>query len=157
MTPRELVEATAQRWNPSHGWASTVAPLAEIISSGEARDGAEVLRAWCDLAMTFGDTRAPALALIVCLHAEATAPAGLDLSRVRMHRNLCLLDLQIAGGPAQVPIAELANVVEETPPGLDAWLADAIAGFDGDLARAAQFALALAVSRLGIAGGSGSR
>jgi hypothetical protein len=75
-------------------------------------------------------------------------PAEADLSRLRMHRNLCLLDLGLAEGPALVPIAELGELVEDAPPALDKWLAEALAPFDGSLQRAAQYVLALAAARL---------
>lgn len=138
-----VIEAAARRWNPSRAWIASLAPLLEALEQEPT------LRTWCDLAMTFGDTRAPVLALIVCLYAESTAAPGADLGRLRMHRNLCLLDLGIAPGPAQVRIGDLANAVEDEPPALDAWLAEALAPFDGSLPRAAQYVLALAAARLG--------
>lgn len=140
---RVVIEEAARRWNPSRGWIEALAPTLEVL------ERAPTMQAWCDLAMTFGDTRAPVLALIVCLHAEATAAPGADLGRVRSHRNLCLLDLGIAHGPAQVRLVDLAGVVEHAPPALDTWLSEALAPFDGSLPRAAQYVLALAAARLG--------
>lgn len=139
-------------WRPSRSWASTVAPAAEIVERDPG--SLDALGAWCQIAMMLGDSGAAPLALIVCLHAEATAPAKADLSRLHAHRNLCLLDLGLAraehSGP--VRIGELDRIVPAPhTPELEQWLREQLAAFDHDLARATQFVLALVLERMGLA------
>jgi hypothetical protein len=137
-------------WRPSKGWASTALPAAQTIERDPA--SAEATTAWCNIAMMLGDTRASELALIVCLHAEATAPADGDVSRLAAHRELCLLDLGLAQAtrPGPLPLAEIGapELTQTDATALDAWRAEQLAPFDGDLARAAQAILALVVARV---------
>ena len=141
------------KWRPSRGWASTVGPAVEIIERDPASP--EALKAWCEIAMVLGDTRAAPLALIVCLHAEATAPACSSFVRLHSHRNLCLLDLGLAQAdrPGHLPLRELHTVVPEVPEEVNAWLVEQLAPYDNDLSRAAQLILALVVERVGLASG----
>ena len=137
-------------WRPSKGWAQTVAPAVAEIERDPSSLAA--LEAWCQIAMMLGDSHAAPLALIVCLHAEATAPAGADLGRLHAHRNLCLLDLGLASSPGPVRLGDLDRVIPPgSTPALEAWLHDQLATFDQDLSRATQFVLALVIERMGLA------
>jgi hypothetical protein len=139
-------------WRPSRGWASTIAPAAETIERDP--NTLDALGAWCQIAMMLGDSGAAPLALIVCLHAEATAPPKADLARLHAHRNLCLLDLGLAKAehPGPVRIGELDRIVPAPrTPELEHWLRGQLDAFDQDLARAAQFVLALVLERMGLA------
>jgi hypothetical protein len=135
----------ARTWRPSRGWASVARAAADALEC-DATD----LAAWCQLAMMFGDTRAAELALIVCLHARVIDG---DHRQVRAHLDLCLLDLGLGhAAVSPVPIAALGEpgTVVGDPPALAAWTAEHLAPFEGDLARAARHALAIAVARFAV-------
>jgi hypothetical protein len=136
----------AAAWRPRAAWASTLRPAYEALLVDD-RDA----RAWAEVAMMMGDTRAAPLALVVCLHAESFAPD----SRLASHRNLCLLDLGLAHADGPVRLVELDNpdVVTANVSALEAWLARALIPFDGGLNRAAWFALRTACLRTGILDG----
>ena len=123
-----------------------------ILKAGAT--GLEAAGAWANLALVFGDTRAVPLALIVCLHAERGLPEGVEHRRLAAHRDLCLLDLRLASTSGAVKIADLGKpgTVDENLGLLEAWLARALMPFDGDLARAADYALELAGERLALTG-----
>lgn len=145
------VIACAATWRPRTGWAATLREPYDALVAG-AR-GLDAAKAWAEVAMMMGDTRAAPLALVVCLHAERELGALVEDRRLAAHRQLCLLDLGLATTPGkQVALAELGKpeTVDERPGGLDAWLAQALAPFDGELARAAWFALRVAVVRTGV-------
>jgi len=112
------MDELARAWRVSPKWASFVRDVAAELE----RDPGDC-HAWCELAMLFGDTHAPELALVVCLHARTLAG---DQVRVRSHLALCLLDLGLGkAATSPVPLRAL-----------------------GDAARAARHALAIAVTRL---------
>lgn len=137
-------------WRPDKAWASTVAQAAAVIET--SKPGGELLEAWCQIAMVLGDSRAAPLALIVCLHAERTAPHGYNLQRVHSHRNLCLMELGLATIPERlIPIRDMHQVVHAVSPSVDQWLARELVPVGGDLSRAARFVLALALARLDLA------
>lgn len=138
------------RWRPSRNWAHTLFPAVEII--GRDPTSVAAVGAWCEVAMMLGDTHAAPLGLIVCLYAEAAAPRNADISRLRAHRDLCLLDLGLARSRKSGPIpvkdlgsAEMVNVQDDA---LDRWLNDQLVPFGGDLASAAQAVLALAIAKV---------
>lgn len=142
--------ACAAHWRPRTGWAETLRePYAALVAGARGLDAAT---AWANVAMMMGDTRAAPLALVVCLHAEHELGELVEDRRLAAHRQLCLLDLGLASASAEVPIAVLGNpgAVDERPGGVDAWLAQALIPFEGDLARAAWFALRLACVRTGV-------
>jgi hypothetical protein len=136
----------ARAWRPSRGWATTAQGAAAALE----RDPASVA-AWCELAMMFGDTRAPELALVCCLHARTL---GGDQGRVRAHLDLCLMDLGLGRADGPVPIAALGEpgTVTGDPAVLAAWIAERMAPFDGDAARAARHALAVAIAHFAAMG-----
>lgn len=146
------VLACAARWRPSKGWASTVQPARDALLAGAT--GLAAAREWSEVAMMMGDTRGAPLALVVCLHAEAGLPAGVEDGRLAAHRNLCLIDLRLAAAvqPGPVKLVELGTpgVVAGHPGPLAAWLAQALAPWRGELDRAAWYALQLAAVRTGI-------
>lgn len=144
------VIACAATWRPRAAWASTVRPAYEALEAGAT--GAAAVTAWCEIAMMMGDTHAAPLALIVCLHAETE---GLDDRRLASHRNLCLLDLGLAHAAGPVRIVDLGDpaIVTGDVSALEAWLARALIPFDGDLSRAAWFALRTACVRTGVIDG----
>ena len=125
-------------------------PAAQAIERDPA--SIEATTAWCDIAMMLGDTQAPELALIVCLYAEATAPAGGNLSRLAAHRELCLLDLGLAHATQRrpLPLAEFgaAGLTRTNATAFDAWRTAWLAPFEGDLSRTAQAILALVLARV---------
>jgi hypothetical protein len=130
----ELVE----RWRPSRGWRETVLPAARRVE----KDPAD-MKAWRDIVIMLGDTHATELALIVCLHAQAL---GSDVLAGHLH--LCLLDLGIASAPGPVPLRDPASVTTVDDDALARWTEAHLVPFDGDLARAAAFVLALARNKL---------
>ena len=132
----ELVE----HWKPSRGWREAFIPAAERIE----RDPAD-LKAWCEVVMVLGDTHATELALIVCLHARTL---GGDQDRLSSHLHLCLLDLGIASAPGPVLLRDPASGMTVDGDALAEWSVTHLAPFDGDLARAVAFVLALARSKL---------
>jgi hypothetical protein len=138
------------RWRPSRRWASTLYPAVETI--GRDPTSADAVTAWCEVAMMLGDTHAAPLGLIVCLYAEAAAPPHADLSRLRAHRDLCLLDLGLAHArrSGHIPIKDLGtpDLATVHDADLDLWVHDQLVPFDGDLAGAAQAVLALALARV---------
>jgi len=137
------MDELARAWRVSPKWASFVRDLAAALE----RDPDDC-RAWCELAMLFGDTHAPELALVVCLHARTLAG---DQVRVRSHMALCLLDLGLGqAATSPIPLRALgdAGTVAPDSDALAAWTAEHLAPFDGDAARAARHALAIAVARL---------
>jgi hypothetical protein len=137
------MDALAQRWRPSKGWGSLVRDAADALS----RDPADCA-AWCQLAMLFGDTRAVELAVIVCLHAS-TLPG--DQRGVRSHLALCLMQLGLGHATVDpVPLVAVGEPGTVAPhrDALAAWASEHLAPFDGDAARAARHALAIAVAKL---------
>jgi len=137
------MDELARTWQPSPGWASLVRGAADALE----RDPSDTA-AWSELAMMFGDTRASALALVVCLHARTLAG---DQRGVRAHMDLCVLDLGLGRAAATpVPLVALGEpgTVATEPAALAAWTAAHLVPFDGDAARAARHALAIAVARL---------
>jgi hypothetical protein len=136
-------------WHPSKKWASTVVPAAEAIERDPT--SAEATTAWCDLAMMLGDSHACELALIVCVHAAAGSRRS-NVARLAAHRELCLLDLGLATAtrPGPVLLAEIGapGLTRTDDAALQAWLAEALAPFDGDLARAAAAIIALVLARV---------
>ena len=142
----------AASWRPSESWASTVRPAYETLIGGAT--GKVAAYAWADLVMMMGDTRAAPLALIVVLHAERVL-GSFDDRRLASHRNLCLMDLGLAHADGPVRIAALhdPDVVPTDVPGFEGWLARALIPFDGDLERAAWFALRTACVRTGVLDG----
>ena len=125
-------------------------PAAEAIERDPA--SAEATTGWCNIAMMLGDTRASELALLVCMHAETTAPADGNRSRLAAHRELCLLDLGLAQAtrPGPVLLAEIGapGLTETNTDALATWRAEQLAPFDGDLTRAAQAILALVIAKV---------
>ena len=137
------MDELARAWRPSPKWASHV----HDVTAALERDP-EDCRAWCELAMMFGDTHAAPLALVVCLHARTLAG---DQRRVRAHMALCLLDLRLgAAETSPIPLRAMGDegTVAADSAALAAWTAEHLAEFDGDAARAARHALAIAVARL---------
>lgn len=134
------------RWRPGASWRSTVQQAVEAIDRGEHGLG------WARLAMVYGDTGATGVVLIVALHGLRVASDQPE--RLRAHRDLCMLDLGLATAmtPGQVSIASLGDrrTVAPEEQRLHAWLAIELAPFNGDLARAARFALELARARTGL-------
>lgn len=125
----------AERWQPSRGWRDTFAPAAEAVENDPTD-----LKAWCDVVMVLGDTRATEFALLVCLHARTL---GGDQGRLSSHLHLCLLDLGLASAPGPVPLRDPASVMSVDDDALTRWAREHLAPFDGDTARAAAFVLAL--------------
>lgn len=99
--------------------------------------------------MMMGDTRAAPLALVVCLHAERSLGPLLEDRRLAGHRDLCLLELGLAHADGPIRIASLGDphTVTSDPSSLEAWLQRSLVPFDGDLSRAAWFALRVAARR----------
>lgn len=144
------VLACVARWRPRPGWAATVKPAYDALVAGAS--GLDASHAWSEIAMMMGDTRAAPLALVVCLHAERALGPMVDDRRLGAHRDLCLLDLGLARAPGPVRIAALGDpgTVDANPSTLEAWLARALVPFDGELARAAWYALRIAAHRTGV-------
>jgi len=136
-------------WQPSRTWASIVGPAAIRL----ARNPGDVA-AWAQLAMMLGDSGAPDLGLILCLHAGRLRASETDRRRVRAHLNLCLMQVGLARPKDSelIPAMSLDRsdwfVVFEAR--LEAWIARHLAVFDGDLRRAADFVLDLALARTGL-------
>lgn len=140
-----LVEFAAA-WRPNPKWSETVRPAYEAIVNGAT--GLAASHAWSEIAMMMGDTRAAPLALVVCLHAERLDPM-LEDRRLASHRNLCLMDLGLAHAEGPVRLVALGDpdAVAIDPSSLEAWLQRSLVPFDGDLERAALFALRVAARR----------
>lgn len=107
---------------------------------------------WARLAMVYGDTGATGVALIVALYGLRVTSDRPE--RLRAHRDLCMLDLGLATAMAPGPVA-IASLGDGKTVALDeqrlhSWLAIELAPFDGDLERAARFALELARARTGL-------
>jgi hypothetical protein len=96
--------------------------------------------------MMLGDTRAPALCLLVSLYARSLGDADDDLGRrLSSHAALAALDIGLASAPpdggGEVIVDRAAH---------ETFLATELAPFDGSAAQAAFFALALAAVRVGV-------
>src|SRR5438132_1305399 len=89
-------------WRPAKAWKSLVTEAAAAVERNPG--GPDALKAWCQVAMMFGDTGAAPLGLVVCLHAQAVAPPGADLTQLHAHRNLCLLQLGLGRAARAGPI-----------------------------------------------------
>lgn len=145
--------ACAVAWRPSAGWSSTVRePYAQLRGGAH---GFEASGAWAQIAMMMGDSAATPLALVVCLHAAAALPDGVEDRRLSAHRDLCLLDLGLARARGAVRIGALGDpgAIDDRRDALAVWLVRALAPFGGDLARAAWYALELAAVRTGVRAG----
>jgi len=149
-----LLECAAA-WRPSKGWANIIRDAIAALDTGAT--GLAATEAWRMLAMMAGDTRGAPLALVVCLHAEASLPAGLEDATIAPHRDLCLLDLGLASptrpGPVKVVDIGKPDTLERPAVELELWLARALAPFDNDLARAALYVRRLAAVRTGLVDG----
>ncbi|HEU0030677.1 MAG TPA: hypothetical protein VFQ53_08590 [Kofleriaceae bacterium] len=146
--------ACAARWRPGN-WADTLRPAHAVLTRGAT--GLEASAAWATVAMIMGDSGATPLALIVCLHGERSLPAHVEDRGLAAHRDLCLLDLGLGRAAADGPIklADLGapGTVGQSSAEVEYWLDRALVPFDGDLGRAARFALALAAVRTGLVAG----
>jgi hypothetical protein len=101
-----------------------------------------------------GDSRAPALALIICLHTERLSGAEGEVSGMAAHRSLCLRDLGLATArkPGLIAIKDFGDpdLFAISKERLDAWKALQLAPFGGELTTAADFVLQLALARTGL-------
>jgi len=143
----------AATWKPSPKWASTLErPYAQLTSGAT---GLAAVAAWSDVIMMLGDTHAAPLALVCCLQAATELPAGVEDRRLDAHRQLCLLDLGLGHADGPVPLKSLGDpdAVAQHPGDLEAWTAQALTPFGGDLAAAARFCLQLAAVRTGVVNG----
>lgn len=142
-----MILECAATWRPNPRWSSTVRPAYEALLAGAT--GLAASHAWSELAMMMGDTRAAPLALVICLHAERELGPLAEDRRLAGHRDLCLLDLGLAHVDGPIRIASLGDpdTVTGDPRTLEAWLQRSLAPFDGDLARAAWFAVRVAARR----------
>jgi hypothetical protein len=142
-------------WRPSKGWANTIRASVAALEAGAT--GLDATAAWRMLAMMAGDSRGAPLALIACLHAEASLPHGVVDAEIAPHRDLCLMDLGLAApaqpGPIRIVDLGKPDTLKQTPGSLEAWLARALVPFEGDLARAALYVRRLAATRTGIIDG----
>ena len=146
--------ACAGVWRPSKGWGPHIRDSIVALEGGAT--GLEASKAWCTLAMMAGDTRGAPLALIVCLHAEASLPEGVVDTQIAAHRDLCLMELGIAAPPpGPIPLVDFGKpgMMQHSPGQLAAWLARALIPFDGDLSRAATYVRKLAALRTGLVDG----
>jgi len=137
-------------WRPSRTWASVVGPAAQRL----VRDARDV-PAWGQLVMMLGDSGAADLALIVCLHAGRMARSEKERGDVTAQLLLCVVELGLGcpkGRSLIFPVSSLDDpakfLVFEAP--FDAWIKRHLAVFDGDLERAADFILDLALARTGL-------
>jgi hypothetical protein len=146
------VVVCAQGWRPNRKWETTIRAPYDALSAGAT--GIDAARAWAEVAMMMGDSRAAPLALVVCLHAEHGLADGHEARRLAAHRHLCMLDLGLtrAVSPGAIPLVDFGKPdrFEDRPGDLAAWLARALVPFEGDLARAAMFGLRIAAIRTGI-------
>ncbi len=139
--------AFAAGWRPNPTWSSTIRPAYDALVAGVT--GLDASHAWSEVAMMMGDTRAAPLALVVCLHAERSLGPLLEDRRLASHRTLCMLDLGLVHADGPIRIASLGDpaVVTGDPSTLSAWLQRSLLPFDGELSRAAWFALRVAARR----------
>ena len=135
-------EQLASRWRPSAGWRSTIEPAVDAL----ARDSTD-LAAWAQVVMMLGDTRAAPFALVVAAYVR-TLPGG--ASSIAPHLDLCMLDLGLARADGPVRLGDLGKpgATHSDPADLDTWLATHLEPFDGELVRAAQWILALALTKV---------
>ena len=142
-----MIVECAATWRPNPTWSETIRPAYEALVAGAT--GLDASHAWSQIAMMMGDTRAAPLALVVCLHAQRSIGPLLEDRRLAAHRDLCMLDLGLAHADGPIRIASLGDpdTVTSDPNTLEAWLQRSLAPFDGDLARAAWFALRVAARR----------
>lgn len=139
-----MIVECAATWRPNTKWSSTIRPAYDALVAGVT--GLDASYAWSEVAMMMGDTRAAPLALVVCLHAERSLDPLLEDRRLASHRNLCMLDLGLAHAGGRIRISDLHTVTSDSST-LEAWLQRSLAPFDGDLSRAAWFALRVAARR----------
>lgn len=145
----------------STGWSKLAAEQVRVLSSGAA-PFPETLHAWQQLAMLYGDSRAPELCAVVALHAVITARARMPdtsnderieqiLAVLRSHVNLALLDLGLAwsrtGGP--VALIELDTQIGSDPDTVEGWLRDFLEPV-GTLTDGAHACLRLVAIRAGL-------
>jgi len=136
-------------WRPSRSWAEMVGPAAHRL----ARDAGDI-PAWRQLVIMLGDSGASDLGLIVCVHAGRLSSRENEREDVTGHLMLCLMELGLGrwSEPGPLPGSSLEQparfLVFEAP--FDAWITRHLAVFDGDLERAADFILDLALARSGL-------
>lgn len=145
-------DSMLREWRPRAAWASMVAPGLQAVAAGTR---AEQIDGWVQLVIMLGDSRASDFAALVCLHAQRTWPDA--AARFAPHLDFVLCQLGMAGAAGgetgqPVPLVELGREgrIRVDQLRFDAWVEDMLEPFDGDLSRAALFALRIAAIRTGL-------
>jgi hypothetical protein len=147
------LEALLRDYHPHPGWRDWFSEA--YAKAIESSDPDERLDGWRTAAIIFGDMHAPVFCLFVCYHGQTLEPPG--GKRFLGHTDLCLWELGLAtptrpdaGGT--VPAADIGKPegFSRDVKGTREWLAEQLRPFDGDVGRAAVFAMRLTAARFGL-------
>jgi hypothetical protein len=150
--PGWSLHALLRTFQPHESWRSSFG--AAYTQAMESPDPEEQLRGFRTAAMILGDMNACLLCLFVCLHGLRLDPSA--TSSFWAHRDLCLWSMGLAvprdpaGGAVRIADIGKPEAFHRDDAALDAWMREQLQPFEGDDARAAQFAMRLAAVRLGL-------
>lgn len=150
--PDWSLQAFLRWYDPHPGWRPWFAKTyAKAIESTRPE---EQLEGWKAAAMIFGDMHAVVFCLFVCDHGRSLVPP--DSNTFAPHIDLCLWDLGLAM-PARryegsMPIVDIGKpeTFRRDARAAREWLAEQLRPFDGDVERAAVFAMRYAAVRFGL-------
>jgi hypothetical protein len=148
--PRWSLAAVIRDFQPHHGWREWFAEAyAQAMESSQPE---EQLKGWRTAAVILGDMHACLLCLFVCHKGCSLAPLSSDA--FQGHVDLCLWEMGLAAPsqPGNLPIGQsgkserFSRMEDEA----QVWLKEQLQPFNGNMDRAAEFAMRLIAIRLGL-------
>jgi hypothetical protein len=111
---------------------------------------------WLELVVMLGDTRGAPLCLLLIEHLRTLLPPLVEHRGLEAHRDLCLMDLGLAGDPAEaVRLKDLGTpgLMVRDDGRIAAWLVRQLEPVGGDLGRAVELIVRLSAVRTGLLAG----
>jgi hypothetical protein len=151
--PNWSLEALLRDYHPHPGWRDWFTQA--YTQTMESTDSDERLTGWRTAAIIFGDMHVPVFCLFVCYYGRTLEPT--DSKRFLGHIDLCLWELGLAipsrpndfGGVRSADIGKPDGFHRDAE-ATQEWLAEQLRPFDGDVERAAVFAMRLTAERFGL-------
>ena len=148
--PRWSLDALFRDFQPHDGWRRWFSEA--YAHAMESTQPDEQLKGWKTAAIILGDMHACLLCLFVCHHGRSLVPSSSD--SFLGHIDLCLWEMGLASPtqPGDVLIGEVgkAETFDRADEVARVWLESQLQPFNGELKRAAEFAMGLTAIRLGL-------